>query len=187
MKISQITDYASVLLPDGRTALPRGFTATTIERGIPIEMRVEVDDLGRPRCVKLVICARGEDRVTGGLLRKIPVGRLVREAVATAAVTSVRRTPGGGERGNFLVPPEMAGVYKQFASLERKPRKGSPLADEDLRAIAKNYRKALAADMPPTQTLAVGMGVSRATASQWVAKARKRGFLGPAKPGRASA
>ena len=57
--------------------------------------------------------------------------------------------------------------------------------DDKLRRLADLYRTALANGDPPTQTAADALGVPRSTVARWVAKARERGLLGAATPGKA--
>ncbi len=84
-----------------------------------------------------------------------------------------------------MAPDERAEFYKRHVKDPRRPRRGSPVSDGDLREVAKLYRTAYERDDPPTRTIADTMHVSRPTAARWVGKARERGFLGKAKRGQA--
>jgi transposase-like protein len=57
------------------------------------------------------------------------------------------------------------------------------LPDRFFQAIASEYRRHLAAGDPPTVTIAKEFDVGRSTAASWIAGARKRGYLGPARNG----
>lgn len=191
MKIDVRTNQKLVLMQDGRTAIPRRFRATEVlPGGVLAELEVEVDDWGRPSCRRLQVTA-ADELVTGATLRKVPVARLLSEA-ATSAASWYRfksSTPGGGAK---FVPPsgnELLEVHDQFSRV-RKPRRGSPLTEKHLRKVANEYRRALEEGgkrNAPTEAVSREMHVSRSTAARWVALARERGFLGPARQGRASA
>lgn len=73
----------------------------------------------------------------------------------------------------------------RYAKGGRRPRQGSPVTDHQLGEVAQLYRAAIAQGVPPTQTIADEMHAARSTAARWVGKARERGFLGAALPGRA--
>jgi hypothetical protein len=60
------------------------------------------------------------------------------------------------------------------------------LSDEFLEQVARAYRAALARGERPNKTMAEDLGwVERRTVERWVAKARDRGYLGPARKGAA--
>jgi hypothetical protein len=80
---------------------------------------------------------------------------------------------------------ERATFYERYAKDARRPRRGSPVTDEHLRRVAALYRAALERGDPPTQTVGDEMHAGRSTAARWVAKARERGLLGEALPGKA--
>lgn len=68
---------------------------------------------------------------------------------------------------------------------QRRPgRRGHP--DEHYQRIARRYEELVATGVrSPTAAIAKESVVSRDTAAGWVAGARKRGYLPPARPGRA--
>jgi hypothetical protein len=70
--------------------------------------------------------------------------------------------------------------------LKRPPR--NQLDDDFYRQVATAYRKAVAAGLPPGETMAKNSGIPRGTINRWIAEARdeKRGFLPPAEPGKVS-
>jgi hypothetical protein len=61
------------------------------------------------------------------------------------------------------------------------PREGHQLTDEYLLKVAEAYTAAVAKRMPPAKTLAPMAGVDEKTIHSWVAKARKRGLMPPAR------
>ena len=81
-------------------------------------------------------------------------------------------------------PTELAAFYQQYANDPRRPRRGSPITEDNLLEVARVYREAVKHGDPPTQAVADGMNVARSTAARWVAAARTRGLLGPAMRGK---
>jgi hypothetical protein len=69
--------------------------------------------------------------------------------------------------------------------LERPPR--SQLDDDFYRRVALAYRRAIAAGLPPSKTLAEVSETPPGTVNRWIAEARKRGHLPTAERGRVSA
>ncbi len=130
---------------------------------------------------------RDENGVSSEALRRVPVARLLKEAFAVAA-TKFEPVEEGGDPIHRIVGTTLEdrrAFYERFAEGTRQPRSGSPLTDEHLGGVAEMYRAAVDRGDPPTQTIAESKNVTRSTASRWVAAARKRGFLGPAKRGQA--
>ena len=74
---------------------------------------------------------------------------------------------------------------RETGTLRARGRGRRGLPDEFFRGIADQYRQAHARNNRPTSAIAEAHDVSRSTASNWVAEARKRGYLEPATPGRA--
>jgi hypothetical protein len=192
MKITPARGTNPTVLADGRTTIVSRFTATERppegHQNIEIEMDIQVDNWGRAGCRALSVRALDDEPVTGKTLRGIPLGRLVRAAAAEAASLGVYagRTSDGGYR--FVLPSaeERAEIQETFFEGARLPRRGSPVTEEHLREVAEEYKRVLADGGPPTKTIQMKWHVTRPTASRWVAKARERGFLGPAQPARAS-
>ena len=173
------------VLPDQRTAIFPRFTAEGDhdELGVWIAMHVEVDEWGTPRCEELTIRRLDGDSVTWQTLRSIPVDRLLGEAKAAAASWVVHE---GG--GTFVMPTaeERVQIHRK-AKGTRTPRRGSRTTDAHLREVEAIYRGALDAGRPPRLAICEHWYITKPTASRWIAKARERGFLGPATHGRASA
>ena len=172
---------------------PRRFTATAEVREVgEVRLDVELDERGHPYCRGLAVVPAPGEVVSGDVLRRLPVGRLLAEAVAAAAFSvedrgwTIERE--GAERVGQaidLAPTERAALYERYVRGARRPRRGSPLTDSNLRQVADLYRAALDRGDPPTQTVADAMHVARSTAARWVAAARERELLGPALRGRA--
>lgn len=128
----------------------------------------------------------------------------------TATEVRVRQRPGGppvnGEAlrqvaltgfitnaigANTTLPPRMPGeTYTVIAwgllepdDVERMRAAGP--TDETLGWVAKVYTLALATGDRPTKAVKEVFELAQSTAGQWVARARERGFLGPAEPGKA--
>jgi hypothetical protein len=78
-----------------------------------------------------------------------------------------------------------AAVEKSKAMRAHGGRGRRGLRDDFFREIAKQYRRALAEGLRPTTAIADAHGVGRSTAASWVRRAREKGFLGAAQPGRA--
>lgn len=92
----------------------------------------------------------------------------------------------------------VADVPDEFGAMVRSLNERAPLAgrvarpgaagysDEHFAEVAKAYRAALIeAPHAPTKLLAQRLHVSLPTARRWIQRARDRGYLGPATPGRA--
>jgi hypothetical protein len=170
-----------VPLPDD-FMVPRRFLAETET----LLLDIEVDSSGAARCLGLQVRGRDGEAITAESLRAIPVARLTRQAVAGAAR---RYTPleEVGEPVFRLVstPPEAAAAfYERYVKEGRRPRRGSPITDDNLREVARIYREAVKRDDPPTKTVGDTMHTARSTAARWVTAARERGFLGPALRGK---
>jgi hypothetical protein len=119
---------------------------------------------GRYLLSELTLKAPEGEEITGTLLRRIPaqrllrwvVPRVIRQATDNAAVDAYQ-FPETGSR-----PEERA---------QRGP------ADEDLRAAATIYRMAEVVSDPPAKAVATAFGLEKRTATNWISKARSRGFL----------
>jgi len=133
-----------VPLEGGRAAAPREFTASFRSphpKEGALELAVEVDDWGRPRCRRLTVSAPGEGTVSGETLRRIPVARLLGTAMSEAAVT-VEDLPGGITQFGPPNQPEYDAISDRFDGAVRKPRQGSPVDDAHLDRVAAEYRRA---------------------------------------------
>lgn len=174
---------------DSHSGVFRSFTAAATLDGAQVLLAIEVDDSGAAACNRFEVAA---ESVSGELLRRVPVGRLLARAMAAAHFRwgepledGVRIDFGEGGVARFPTPEESADFYGRYTGNARRPRRGSPITDKNLSDVADLYRAALRRGDPPTQKVAEEMHVARSTAARWVSAARKRGLLGPAMRGRA--
>jgi len=156
----------------GLVAVGPGLATWTEMRGkfdgdtLPYDVTLElVFDPAMNRMVASALtCTQREDGppVTTEGIRRIPVRDLTRTLVA----------------GN-LIDVNRSGAV---AILSKEPGEltAAGPTDEALRAVAWVYRIAYLASDSPTAAVSQRFGLSRDTASRWVAMARKRGFLGRA-------
>jgi hypothetical protein len=143
-----------------------------------LSLEIDLETDGTPRVRSITVL--GDDIKTEHL-RRLPIARLTREAVDGAA----RKMDDGVFRLVSTPRAEAAAFYSDCMQNVRPVRKGSPITDEHLRQAVDVYRAAIANGDSPTQTVADTLHASRPTA-RWVQKARKRGLLGAAVPGRAA-
>lgn len=141
--------------PDGWTA--SGLIAET-DRG-PAVQRLTIDP------------GESGDSVTAKMLRGVPLTDIISTAASSApvlqAVARARRSVDQDERGT------------------RRPGR-APLSDALLRQVAELYLEETAPGKPrgAVGRVADRMGKDSNTLSRWVHQARRRGWLGPAVPGR---
>lgn len=111
--------------------------------------------------------------VTSRDLRAIPVAELIGRAVHNA--------PAHHQAAKRLA----LGRAPQLEAVRRAPGpKGHP--DEHFQWIADEYRRALAArPKAPVAWLTEELGVDRSTITRWLQRARDKGYLGAAQPGKA--
>jgi hypothetical protein len=156
---------AAVELGNGLLVYPR-FTAQATGPAIPYDVSIEGHfQAGRFRVLKLTAISRanGESVSTEGL-RKVPVGRIMRQALEKIVV-DWEWTSGLVEWGPWGV------------RLHTQPK--GP--DEDaLRTVAALYRFAHMVGVPPTAYVAETLNLPKSTAGRWVGLARRSGHLGPA-------
>jgi Family of unknown function (DUF6214) len=170
-----------VPLGDGYAA-PRHFIAESDT----VRLEIEVDEAGSGHCRAVAIRAREGESLTSESVR-IPLSGLVKQAVASAAAPVEAGTVEGLDvLQAILTTPrqEAQEFYERYTKNARRPRRGSPFTEENLRQVADLYRAALERGDPPTQTVADELNVPRSTAARWVGKARDRNLLGPALRGR---
>ncbi|MDA8314742.1 MAG: hypothetical protein M0010_06145 [Actinomycetota bacterium] len=159
-----------------------------------IDVEMVLDDDGRP--VLLALRAR-----YGGLipseLQRLPWANLIARADAMARVWDrIERAPTEAEQER--IADEVSGQLDALnealdegrrppkpPKISRRPgRSGHP--DEHYRAVATRYIQLRASGVTsPTLTIARERGYSRDTVAGWVREARSRGYLPPARPGRA--
>jgi len=119
------------------------------DRLVCTRIEVEMPDGGTP--------------VTTEVLRRIPVGRYIREAAATGLlVLEVDRND--RSKAHPFVPPS-----RDFAEYG--------MSDEVLREVARLYHWALATGEAPLGLLEREYDIPRAKASRWISTARRRGYV----------
>jgi hypothetical protein len=148
-----------VTTPEGFKLAP-GFTVEVRnERGLDFDLDLHARFVDGRYVADALMITPG---ITGERLRKVKVAELVYHGAI--AITS----------GSVLPPSEL-----------RQMRPEGP-TDRVLEQVARVYRISLVVGYPhPVRDVEHSFGVPRPTASRWVQLARQRGFLRPAKPGRA--
>jgi hypothetical protein len=141
---------------DGWTAIG---TISKAFRGLTIN-HLEVDPAAR------------NGTVTARMLRDLPLSEILAAAAASEPVLEALR------QIQDQAPPEIAPEM-------RRPGR-APIPDETLRRVAELYLEETAPgkERGAVTRVAAQMDEKPATISRWVFMARKRGWLGPATPGR---
>lgn len=130
--------------------------------GVVEEVRAEVH-FTDGRFVVTELTLRAPGGVTGAALRQVAVERLLRQC---AERVHLMRVTGPGRAVPVTRPPETSDPDHHHY-------------------VAALYRLAHAVALPPTAHVAAQTGVSRATASRWIAACREEGLLGEARGPRA--
>jgi Family of unknown function (DUF6214) len=151
-----------------------------LEQAEPYSLDLHVVyDGGRFVVDQLTVTRRpGGPPITTEGLREIPIAAMVRTGIENGLMRVGPREYDGRTSSWKLTKAE------PIALSERAQAGGGP-SDDDLRAVADVYHIAYAVGEPPTKTVMERLGLSRSTASRWIALARKRGLLGPATPRKA--
>ena len=144
---------------------------------------------GFVECVGVAIEPGQENRrvLSAAVLRRLPIGRLVREARAS------RYRDAGGDLleafGDGLVDePVSTWLGESAAPWGERPARGKArLDDQHFAQVAQLYSAAVQRGRPPGKAVAEAMHASRPTVTRWLAEARKRGLLPPTTQGRAGA
>ncbi|WP_232667899.1 hypothetical protein [Pseudonocardia sp. TRM90224] len=119
---------------------------------------------GRLVCTRLdVEMVQGGPSVTAEVLRRIPVGRFLREAAASGLTVFEVDVEKEGQTHPFVAPPP------DFAE--------AGMTDDVLREVARLYHWALATGDAPLGLLEREYGVPRGKASRWISVARRRGYV----------
>ena len=123
--------------------------------------------------------------VTGGLLRKIPVGEVLAAVRLNAAWETAAK-----EATRIVLGQEPAkGLFGEGD--ERPPRRGgrAPITSDLLREVAEVYLEETAPGKPAggMKRMAERFGRPEETLRTWVTRARRQGWLGPSAKGRAGA
>jgi hypothetical protein len=156
----------TVLIPMGAGVLaPQRFFARIDDPQLPVvvELDVDVQD-GRYVATRMTLVARKRTQpVSSDTLRMIPISELVTRAAVQAPVGTSHASPLGDKTAAEI--------------------RAMGLTDDVLEAIASTYRMAVLCNIPATEAVAERLEVSRATAGRWIARARERGYLAPARVG----
>ncbi len=137
----------------------RTFEATASGPALPYHVWIRASIEGGTYVVEelRVSRKRGGTPVRTDLMRKIPVGLILRRAV------------------------ELVVTKGQSASERRRSLRPTGLDDDEkLVYVAEAYRFGVLVGQPPTQLVAEQLGMSRAAAGRWISRAREEGILGPA-------
>jgi hypothetical protein len=132
---------------------------------------------------------RGSPQASCGASR---LGRIVAAAQRTLAERSwvtegIRVVPGGLLVGDDI-PAETRTLLERTNDQAAPQRRGRPpLADDLLEQVARAYLEEAPAGTGLTRRLAERFGRPEPTVRDWVAAARERGYLSPARPGRRGA
>lgn len=117
----------------------------------------------------------GGKPVTLAALRQIALTPFVKHAFSHAFVTLAIKDH--ATRADF--EPNEYVFWGLLNTRDRDRLKAAGPTDETLRWVALLYRVAVAVDEPPAKSIQGGFRVSLRTASNWVAAARRAGYLGP--------
>jgi hypothetical protein len=149
--------------------LPADFTVTWDDPGLPaiVKIAVVVKE-GRPSCRGLTVTGRNDERVDGGVLRRIPVSTLLDYAVTVAAMRSDDR-----RRLKLFKSPDDFRALRALRPVH-KERERWQLTPEHLAEVVEVYNQAHTA---PVMEVARRWKKPRATASRWVARARAEGYF----------
>lgn len=199
----------------GRFLVPAAFEIRVRSPLYPVAITVEIRD-GTPQCTGVSTIehsirlddgslAPAGPPITGDLLRRLPLRRLMVRAVQAIALDAEpRQLPGGVKEtlvalrqigqtpsidpeGTYLLPARTraggtSAVKRGFAP--RPPlQRGKRLDSIWLQRAANTYRDALQDGVSPTKAVFETYPISRSTAGRWISEARKRGLLGDA-PGK---
>lgn len=200
----------------GRYLIPPHYTVELEDDRFASMVDVLVED-GAPRCVGIrrrrdvpnpheLRKPHVRPALTGELLRRLPLHRVLQVTATAIAFEQGRHKvsdidpldvlglkPDEDGKVELRTPVRWGGrdamgaVMKAHEQAVRAPRRGSRIADAQLRTVASVYREALRTGAPPAEAVKDELGVPRSTAGRWVAEARRRGFLPATTRGRAAA
>ena len=120
-------------------------------------------------------------------LRSLPLSRI--EAAANAHGPVVLGLAVGR---NGKPPADVESMFggkqpEKLSRLRLERPKGKRLGDDFYKKVAIAYRGALAEGLNPRQALMQDTGAKPDSVARWVGEARRRGYLPPAQPGKATA
>lgn len=144
------------------------------------------------RVINRVVIAGPE--IDSGVLKRLPIGRIAADLNRRGDWPEVAPPPEKGGADHFLsrdldqlLLADQANAGG-FVDAEPRPRLTRPDGKDPesfYGVVAQAYRDALATTSAPAVALANEAGVPVATARGWIREARRRGFLPPARKGRA--
>jgi hypothetical protein len=199
MKLQRLTEgeiRPVNITPDVR--LPERFDVEVTDAAVPHVERIVVTIESReghpPACTRLEIEADSPDGLTLDSLRDIPVGRLVAAIARQYAYVYV--STADTDDMDWIASPDRIAMPAAMAPPSAQnlvdvaignPAGRRRITDALLREVGDEYRAAMTTEVgrrAPTKAIQDRWFVSSATASRWVSKARERGYLGEAEPGR---
>lgn len=171
------------LLRDRRLVPARFIASIALDDGTRVHLDVEVGADDSAACRRYSLEAAEGEAITGETQRKVPgIGRLVKLALEAAARTVAVDATGK------VQSIQVGGSQTVEAALPGRSKGGRRrrLTDDQFRAVAAAYRRAVDHGNYPKQAVAAEMHVSESTAGRYIMEARRRGFLGKA-PGKGKA
>jgi hypothetical protein len=151
---------------------------------VPVEFEALVERPGLPRCQltitrttrgttcrRLVLADTGEPLSATRI--RIPFRELVDEVAALVGAFDLS--------GTLVNSDEFQRALATVT--EMRPARGSRLSNDQLTRAAETYRMALRAGQSGPKAVAEVFHISRSSAGRWLVEARRRGLLGPARPG----
>jgi hypothetical protein len=132
--------------------------------GVDVEMELDLTDDG-VRPVAITVRSPNGRAVTGADLRAVRVYDLVRVGIASGVLWN-QKTEGGDV---FVV-----GGLDEYTVKEI--RNDGPV-DKSLEWVGRIYELAKVLGLPPAQRVELELGLTRRTATNWIRRARERGFL----------
>lgn len=133
-----------------------------------------------------------EQLITSDVLRRIPIGRIVAMAQQSLAQEGWR-TDGiqvlmGADRGaDELTLPETTALESAVLAAKQTRRGRPPIPDETLAAVAHAYLEEAPAGVGLLKRLSQRFARPEPTVRDWIATARREGFLTAAAPGKRGA
>lgn len=150
------------------------------------------DFVGPSEDTKHGTCNEPDQLITAEVLRRIPLGRIV--AMAQQSLLQEEwRAEGvqvlmGPDRGPDELTPEEVGALETGVRAAKLTRRGRPpLPESTLDAVARAYLDEAAAGVGLLKRLSRRFDRPEATVRDWIAAARREGFLTPAVPGKRGA
>ena len=151
------------------------------EGAFPWKMHVAFFE-GRLQCIRLECWTLDvEAPITPDLLHRFPFGRFLEEAALLAS----RPTDQVPRKFRLWESADEARKAHRAVAAQHRKRPAGPrrLTDETLKEVAAVYRQHIPTGRP-SKAVAEHFHYTPASARRVVGEARRRGFLGPARPGR---